>query len=160
MAYLTWQRLTLVGLCSVALAWLVTMVMDRGGATPTAVPWTVYGICAAAGALALVFGWQVRKFQLGDRPGLDGLRAARTAVYAQACAYAGAILAGAFGGYALGLVDQWSHGPRRDVIISALLGALAGVALVIAGAVAERWCRYNGNDNERGDGTPTEPSPA
>lgn len=148
MTYLTWQRLALVGLCAVALAWLVTAVMTRGGATPEPVPWTVVLICALSAGIALWLGWQVRRYLNGDKPELDGMRAARTAVFAQACAYAGAILGGAFGGYALALLEDWSHAPRREVIISALIGALAGIVLLVAGAVSERWCRHTGDDDE------------
>ncbi|MFW2512300.1 DUF3180 domain-containing protein [Demequina sp. SO4-13] len=151
MSYLTWQRLTLVGLCSVALAWLVTVVMEGGGATPEPVPWTVFVVCVAAGAFALWMGWQVRRYLKGDKPDLDGMRAARTAVLAQACAYAGAILVGAFLGYALGLADEWSHTPRREVILSALLGALAGAVLLASGAIAEHWCRHGGDDEDRSE---------
>lgn len=157
MSYLTWQRLTLVALCSLVLTWLVTLVMERGGATPERVPWTVLVVCAAAGASALWLGWQVRRYVKGDKPGLDPIRAARTAVFAQACAYTGAILVGAFAGYGVALLDEWSHGPRREVVISALLGAVAGGALLAAGAIAERWCRHHGDD-DRGDRT--EPSTA
>ncbi len=153
MTYLTWQRLALVGLCAVALAWLVTAVMKRAGGAPETVPWTVALICALAAGIALWLGWQVRRYLNGDKPELDGMRAARTAVFAQACAYSGAILGGALGGYALGLLEDWSHDPRRAVIISALIGALGGIALLVAGAVAERWCRHTGDDDEGSERT-------
>ncbi|MFN3867381.1 MAG: DUF3180 family protein, partial [Demequina sp.] len=81
MSYLTWQRLALVGLCAVAIAWLVTVTMDGGGATPAPVPWTVPLVCAAAGVFALWMGWQVRRYLHGHKPSLDAMRAARTAVY-------------------------------------------------------------------------------
>jgi hypothetical protein len=111
------------------------------GYTPAAIPWTVPGICVIGGVLALVFAWPVRQYQQGKRPGLDGLRAARAAVFAQACAYAGTLLGGGFVGYALGVAAEWSHGPRRDVAISAAIAALAALALLAAGAIAEHWCR-------------------
>lgn len=155
MSYLTWQRLALAGLITVVPSWLITVAMERNGATPERVPWTMIVVCIVAGGFALWAGWQVRSYLKGDRPSLDALRAARTAVYAQACAYGGAILVGAFGGYGLGLIDQWSHEPRREVILSALFGALAGAALMIAGAVAERWCRHSddGDHGERSEAT-------
>ncbi len=157
MAYLTWQRLALVGLSALALAWLMTEVMTNRGASPEPVPWTTHVVVVVAGGFALWLGWQVRQYLKGNKPGLDGLRAARTAVYAQACAYLGAILTGAYGGYALGLMDQWSHAPRRAVVISALLGAASALVLLVAGAIAEQWCRHNREDDET---EPEGPEPA
>lgn len=154
MAYLTWQRLTLVAGSALVLAWLVTRIMVDSGGTPAAVPWTVLVFCGVASALTLGYGWQVLRYRRGRRPSLDGLRAARTAVFAQACAYVGAVLGGAYGGYALGLLDQWGHGPRRDVIVTALLAAVGGATLLAAGALAERWCRHADDDDEQG-GTPS-----
>lgn len=139
-----------MGLCALALAWLMTEVMTNRGASPEAVPWTAHVAVVVAGAFALWTGWQVREYLKGNKPSLDALRAARTAVYAQACAYLGAILTGAYGGYALGLMDQWSHEPRRAVVISALIGAASGLLLLIAGSISERWCRHDqqGDDPE------------
>lgn len=162
MSYLTWQRLILVGLSALALAWVVTRSMINAGATPAPVPWTVHVVQLTAGAVALWFGWQVRAYLKGNKPDLDGLRAARTAVYAQACAYVGAILTGAYGGYAMGLADMWGHEPRREVIVSALLGAASAFLLLVAGVIAENWCR-NDHDSEnpgREGSERTDPSPA
>lgn len=156
MSPLSWQRLVSIGLGAVVLAAVGVRAMLAWGVTPMVVPWTVLGVSAAAGVLALWLGWQVRRYVSGDGPRLDLLRAARTAVYAQACAYVGAALAGAYGGYALGLMDAWAHGPRRAVIISALVAAVGGVLLAIAGAVAEHWCRHRDDDDEDG----AAPSPA
>ncbi|WP_159450143.1 DUF3180 domain-containing protein [Demequina sp. NBRC 110056] len=155
MQHLTWQRLAAVGLAALALAWILTDQIERGGATPLAVPWTFDVVCVAAGVLALWLGWQVRQYLAGKKPELDGLRAARTVVYAQASAYVGAIIAGACGGYALGLLDGWSHGPRREVIISALIAAACALAMMVAGIIAERWCRHGGDDElEQTDAQP------
>lgn len=162
MSYLTWQRLTVVGLIVLAFAWLITEGMQSSGATPAPVPWTVHVVAVLAGGVAIWLGWQVRAYLKGDRPNLDGLRAARTAVYAQTCAYVGAMLVGAYGGYALGLVDMWGHDPRREVIVSALLGGASALVLLAAGVIAERWCRNNrdGEGQGRDNMDRTDPSPA
>ena len=146
MSYLTWQRLTGVGVSALALAWLVTEGMKNAGGTPATVPWTAHVVALVASAIALWLGWQVRAYLKGNKPDLDGLRAARTAVYAQTCAYVGAILAGAYGGYALGLADMWGHEPRREVI----------------GVIVENWCRSDRDgENQRHQGPEhTGPSPA
>ena len=162
MSYLTWQRLTGIGASALVLAWLITEVSVRSGATPATVPWTVHMVAIAAGGIAIWFGWQVRAYLKGDKPNLDGLRAARTAVFAQACAYVGAILVGAYVGYALGLADMWGHDPRREVIVSALLGGASALLMLFAGVVAENWCRddHEGDNSRREGAERTGPSPA
>ena len=60
---------------------------------------------------------------------------------AQASAYAGALLGGMYGGYGLVLLRDWSHAPRREAAIAAGLAALGGLVMLVAGVVAEWWCR-------------------
>ena len=145
---LSWSRLALIGAVMAAVAWGLTRLLVTSGHTPLAVPWTVLLVAFAGGVLALGFGWSVRQYRKGRNPGLSPLRAARTVVYAQACAYAGVIIAGGYGGYGLALSLEWSHAPRRDVAISAFLAALGGLALAVAGAVAEHWCRDDSHDEK------------
>lgn len=153
MQHLTWQRLALVGLIALSLAWAVTRFAANDGYTPLPVPWSVTLVSLAGAVLALLFAWPVRQYLRGKQPGLSALRAARAAVYAQAAAYAGAVLIGGFGGYALGVAMEWSHAPRREVAISALIAAAGGLALVVCGAIAEHWCRTTGpSDGEEAAG--------
>jgi hypothetical protein len=153
-ARLTWRRVILVASAVSVVAWLVAMQTLRSGSSPAPVPWTVPPVLLAAGALALRLGWRVKQFVDGKRPGLDPLQAARTAMFAQACAYCGAGLAGAYVGYAIALLPDWSHQPRREVIIAAGIAAAAAALLCAAGWLAERWCTADGGDKpRRGAGT-------
>lgn len=146
MARLTWRRVTFVAAAALVIAWLVAMLVLRSGGSPAPVPWTVPPVLLAAGALALRLGWRVKQFVDGKRPGLDPLQAARTAMFAQASAYSGAALAGAYLGYALALLPDWSHLPRREVIVAACIAATAAALLCAAGWLAERWCSADGGD--------------
>ena len=141
MEHLSWQRLSIIAVVTLVLAWLVSRLAIGNGYTPTVVPWTMPIVCVIGAVLALVFAWPVRQYQQGKNPGLDALRAARAAVFAQASAYAGVLIGAGFLGYALALADHWGHGPRRDVAISALIAALAALILLIGGLIAEHWCR-------------------
>ncbi|MGC4174413.1 DUF3180 family protein [Demequina sp.] len=141
MEHLSWQRLAIIAGITLAIAWVITRMALGDGYTPALIPWTLPAICVVGAVLALVFAWPVRQYQQGKRPGLDGLRAARAAVFAQASAYAGVLLAGGLLGYAAGLAEYWSHEPRREVAISALIAALGALALMAAGLLAEHWCR-------------------
>ncbi len=152
MTALTWRRLGLWCGVSVALAWaLGALLLGRGNA-PVGVPWSVPIGCVVAGGVTLGTGWTVRAYQRGDRRSLEPMRALRTAAFAQACAYSGAVLGGVFGGYALALVAYWGHAPRRAVAIDSLLAAAAAILMLVAGVIAERWCRID----DEGDTPPND----
>ena len=150
MSRLTWWRVTLAAGVAAVLGWLVGMVLDRSGSTPSTVPWTVAPLLLVFGAVALAFGWRVREYRAGKRPSLDPLEAARTAMFAQAAAYCGAVVFGGYLGYGLAFVQYWSHEPRREIVVSAIIAAGAAAILCGAGWVAERWCDASRGDDDRG----------
>jgi len=147
MEHLSWQRLALVAGITLLLAFLLTRFVIDGGGTPLAIPLTLPAICVLGGLGALWFAWPVRQYQKGKNPGIDALRAARAAVFAQACAYAGTLLTAGLLGYALGVAGEWAHGPRRDIAVGAVIAALGAALLLAAGAVAEHWCRTKPPDD-------------
>ena len=136
---------------SAMVGWGGSTLALRGGASPVLVPWTTLIVGIVLGGVVLAAGWAVRQVRLGRRR-MDPTRAVRTAVLGQACAYAGALLAGGYGGYALTLLPDWSHTPRREAAIAAGLAALGGAVMVAAGVIAERWCRI-GPDDDNDEGT-------
>lgn len=152
MTHLNWRRIGLVVVVAGLAGWLISRVAVSRGATPLGVPWTVELVCVVAATAALVLAWAVRQYKHGSRPNLDGLRAARTVVFAQACAYAGAAVAGVYGGYAISLLDSWQHAPRRETAISALIAVLGGLILLTAGVIAEHWCKTDPRDDDPDQG--------
>lgn len=150
MARLTWARVAATAGAVTALSLVIGVVLDSVGVTPQQVPWTVPPILLTAGAAALWFGWQVRQYRAGKRPSLDPLQAARTAMFAQAAAYGGAALAGAYGGYGLSQLPNIGHDPRRDVVISAAVAVAASALLAAAGWFAERWCGVDEDGDDTG----------
>lgn len=147
MHHLTWRSLAATAVVAGVVAWALTAAAERSGSAPVHVPWTTAGVAVVMSALVLWFAYPVKQYLAGDRPGLDPIRAARTVVFAQAAAYTGALLTGAFGGYALVMAADWAHQPRREVAIVAGLSALAGAALAFSGWLAERWCKIGPDDH-------------
>lgn len=129
------------------LGWSVSALALRGGASPVTVPWTTLIVGIVVGGLVLAAGWSVRQVRLGRRR-MDPTRAVRTAVLGQASAYAGALLAGTYGGYVLTLLPDWGHAPRREAAIAAGLAALGGIVMLVAGVIAEHWCRIGPDDDD------------
>ncbi len=157
---LTWRSLAVWGGATLLLGWgLAALLLDRGN-PPFSVPVSLPIGCLIAGGIAVAWGWTVRAYRRGDRRPMEPMRALRTAAFAQACAYSGAVLGGAMGGYALALLAYWDHAPRRAIAIQALIAAGAAVAMLIAGVVAERWCRIDEDDDEHGPGVGSGAGPA
>nr|WP_255633354.1 DUF3180 domain-containing protein [Demequina sp. TTPB684] len=144
-----WKVLASATLISALFGWGGSMLALRGGATPILVPWTTLIVGIVLGGVVLAAGWTVRQVKLGRRR-MDPTRAVRTAVLGQACAYAGALLAGSYGGYAASLLPDWSHTPRREAAIAAGLAALGGLVMLVAGVIAEYWCRIGPDDDDDG----------
>lgn len=152
---LNWRTLAATGVAGALLAWLGAFASMESGATPVRVPWTTLLVGVLLGGATLWAGWTVRQYKAGKRPGLEGVRAARIAVATQACAYAGVLLLGAYGAYALVLARDWGHLPRREAAIAAGLAALGGLVMGVAGVIAERWCRIGPDDDDDDDPEPT-----
>jgi len=148
LARVSWQRLAAVGLAAGVLGWAIAAFMLRRGVTPVSVSAATLAVLLIASAGVLWFGWAVHEYKARRRPGLDPIRAVRTAMAAQAAAIAGSLLGGGYLGYAVGLARDWGHTPRRDVVVSVLLAAVAAAVLLGAGKVSERWCRADNDDDD------------
>ena len=145
---LKWRVLAATLLIAAAVGAGGSFLALRGGAAPVRLPWTTLVVGIALGGVALLMAWPIRQLQRGKRGRIDSTRAVRTAMLAQASAYAGALLGGMYGGFALVLLRDWSHTPRRDAAIAAGLAALGGLIMLVAGLIAEWWCRITDSGDE------------
>ncbi len=148
---LKWRVLAAALLISAAIGAGGSFLALRGGAAPVHLPWTTLVVGIALGGVVLVMAWPIRQLKRGKHGRIDATRAVRTAMLAQASAYAGALLGGIYGGFGLVLLRDWSHTPRKEAAIAAGLAALGGLIMLAAGVVAEWWCRIT-------DGTDEEPA--
>lgn len=147
---LRWRTLVVWVALSGGITTVVVWSWLRGGATPIEVPWTSLPVAVAASAIVLYLGWSVRQYKKGKRGPIPPQRAVRTVLLAQASAYSGALLAGVYGGYALSLIPDWAHEPRREIAIAAGLCAIGGLVMLVSGAVSEWWCRIGPDDEDGG----------
>ncbi|UJP40907.1 DUF3180 domain-containing protein [Cellulomonas palmilytica] len=136
-----WQTLVVVAAAVAALTWLGwRLVADRGGLPPQ-VPWLVAAVEVLIAGVVFSMGWAVRQFLRGKRPGLDPIRAARTAVLAKASCYTGALLSGWYGGQTIVLVtDLATHG-NGGRAVAAGVATLGALVLAAVGLVVEWFCR-------------------
>lgn len=135
------RTLLLVAVVSTAVGWAVVRAAGSRGWTLPQVPWPMAAVLALIAGILLSLGWSVRQYLRGKRPNLDPIRAARTAVLAQASCYAGALLAGWYAAQVLDVLGDLGIEAQRDRAASAGLAVLGAVILTVSGLVVEGFCR-------------------
>jgi uncharacterized membrane protein YczE len=119
-------------------------------------PWTMVPTLLLLGlgeAFTAYNLWRRIRRRPGTQP-VEPLMVARMAVLAKASAYAGAVIAGIFAGFALHLSSQLDKiVPRQDFVVS--IGTfLAALVLVGTAVWLEYACRVpKGPDDDRGSGS-------
>lgn len=126
-----------------AVVWGGVRVAEGRGVVLPPLPVTAALPMAVLGAAVLVAALAIRRRlrgALGTKPP-DPIAVARLAVLAKTCSHVGAIVAGGYAGYLLGLVSSLEIPGRRDRAVVALLAVAAATLLLGAGLVLERVCR-------------------
>ncbi len=156
-----WQNLVVLTVVVGVLVALLTTWLDRRGPGMPYVPWLVVAVEVIIAAVVFSMGWAVRQFLRGKRPGLDPIRAARTAVLAKASCYTGALLTGWYGGQmAAHLLDPAIPGSAGRAG-SAAIAAGGAVLLAVVGLIVERFCRVPPpRDDDKGREPSAAPDPA
>ena len=142
--------LALVGAGSLALTWVLLVLLERQGIHLGPVPWAMGPVLVVLAVVVLWMALAVRAYQRGRRPSLDPLRAARTVALAKAASLTGALLFGWYGGQLLLTLGRLQFEPQRDRALAAGVAALCAIVLGVAGVVAERFCQLP----PPSDGTP------
>ena len=129
--------------------WLVLRTLESRGVYLPVVPWLVDLAILVLTGVVFWSGWAVRSYQKGERPSLDGLRAARTLVLAKAAALTGALLGGWYLAQVLVMLGDLAIEPRRERAVAAGIAVLCSVALAVVGLVVEKFCELPPPDNDR-----------
>jgi MFS family permease len=128
------------------LGWLLRPVsVEINGTAPT-VSWlpavTLLFVALIVGWLA----WSTFRTVHRRREHLEPHHAVNRLVLAKACTLGGALVAGAYAGYAISWVGLTEAMLARERMLHAALAALAGVALVVGALLLERACRTRRDD--------------
>jgi F0F1-type ATP synthase assembly protein I len=129
---------TLVGL---VLGWLVRPVSVRLDGTAPTVGWLPV---VTLGFVAAVIGWvawSTYRLIHRRRERLEPHKAVNRLVLAKACAVTGALVAGAYVGYAVSWLGLTDAALARERVVHSLLAALAAALLVVGSLLLERACR-------------------
>lgn len=148
MAPTRWSTLVVIALSIGSLTWVGDRWMfHRGGYTPE-VGWLVLPVELLIAGVVLFLGLRVRQYLRGERPGLDGLRAARTATLAKAAAYTGSLLLGWYGGQTFFWLSEVAVPAAGGFAIRAGLAFAGALVLAIVGMLTERMCQIPPADKE------------
>jgi hypothetical protein len=134
---------TVVGsaLVGLVLGWLVRPVSVRLDGTAPTVGWLPV---VTLGFVAAVIGWvawSTYRLIHRRRERLEPHKAVNRLVLAKACAVTGALVAGAYLGYAVSWLGLTEAALARERVVHSLLAALAAALLVVGSLLLERACR-------------------
>ena len=139
---------TVVGffLAGLVLGWLVRPVsVATSGSAPT-VSWlpvlALLFVAVVVGSVA----WSTYRVVHRRHQRLQPHHAVNRLVLAKACTLGGALVAGAYAGYAISWVGLTEALLARERMLHAALAALAGAALVVGALLLERACRTRRDD--------------
>lgn len=145
----SFRVLALLAVIATAVGFSAMRVWESSGRGAFPLPWSALAGMLVIAVAVLVVGWPVRRWNGGRRDRrLDPLRAARTAVLAKASSHSGALLAGWYAGQALVVLPDLAVEPRRERLLLAVLAVVAAGSMVVAGLVAERWCRLPDDEDD------------
>ncbi|MCB4208898.1 DUF3180 domain-containing protein [Arthrobacter sp. UM1] len=134
------------------LGWIANALAANAGFPSVRFPWSALVTMGVMCAVSLGFGFAVWRSRTGRaRQPIDPLVAARTLVLGQACAHAGALIAGWHTGVLAGLGRSLGEGGSDSVnaCVSVIVG---GLIMIGVGIAVEFFCRI---PPEEGD--PSEP---
>jgi MFS family permease len=140
-----------LALCAVVglmAGWLFHRMTDTATSLPPQVPWAQPLALFLVAAILLGTAWSTRR-TISQRPGrLSPHQAVNRLVLARACAYVGALAAGAYLGYAISWIGDSSSDMAGQRALRAALAGVAGLVIVVGGLLLERACRVPPEDDE------------
>jgi uncharacterized membrane protein len=130
-----------------AVTWVAIQVtLDLGWSLP-APPWPVAAVIGLLAVGTLAAAWPIRQWTAGHRDRqVDPLRAARTVALAKASSLTGAFVTGLWSAFAVTALPRIEVPAQTERAVAFVLAVAASAALLVAGLLAERWCRIPPED--------------
>jgi hypothetical protein len=110
------------------------------------VPLSLGFFAVVVGALA----WTTQRALHTERRRMESNRAINLLVLAKASALVGALMAGAYVGYALTFLQSWEVPVGRDRVIHSVVAAVAAVGVMVAALALERACKIPDDGDDDG----------
>lgn len=133
-------------LLGLVLGWALRPLSIRIHGTAPTVGWLPVLALAFVAVIIGSVAWSTHRSLHRRHERLEPHRAVNRLVLAKSCALAGALVAGGYLGYALSWVGFTDAELAHERMVRALVGALAGAALVVGSLLLERACRVSRDD--------------
>lgn len=133
-------------LLGLVLGWALRPVSIRLGGTAPTVGWVPVLSLAFVALVVGSVAWSTHRSLHRRRERLQPHHAVNRLVLGKACALAGALVAGGYLGYALSWLGLTDAELTRERMVRALVGGVAGAALVVGSLLLERACRVSRDD--------------
>ncbi|MGL5909584.1 MAG: DUF3180 domain-containing protein [Phycicoccus sp.] len=144
------QTLAVVAVVAFAVAFVAFTLLTRDGSLVPVPPIAAGALLLVIAAAVIYLARQVRQ-HTRDGTWIEPLRAARTVVLAQAAALTGAAAVGWYAGQLVVVAGDLTLLANRDRLLPLGLHLAVGAVLVVAGLVAQSWCRVRRDDDPHGD---------
>jgi hypothetical protein len=134
---------TVIGsaLVGLVLGWLVRPVSIGIDGTAPTVGWLPVVTLGFVAAVICWVAWSTHRMIHRRHERLEPHKAVNRLVLAKACAVTGALVAGAYLGYAVSWLGLTEAALARERVLHSLLASVAAVALVVGSLLLERACR-------------------
>lgn len=151
------------GLAGLAVGGAIRPLVERTGGVAPPVTWTAPITLVAFAVLLLALARITYRTIHQRREHIDPHRAVNLLVLGKASALAGAVIAGAYLGYAISFADALGAELPRERVTRSLVSCLAALGVMLGGILLERACRVPGppddtDDPGRGGGVASESS--
>lgn len=148
------RALLLAALVPLILGWVWQWASRTLGAPLLTAPWTVTAALLVLAVVLLSLAIPIRRrVKAGKGRPIDPFHATRVLALARAAQLTGAVIAGFLAGSVVFFLALPQAGLRLSA--SSICGAVAAILLLIAGLVAERFCKLPPEDTDTA--TPTSP---
>lgn len=138
-----------------AIGWSGVAIIEATGGTAPRAPWSAAAGLAFFAALLFAGAWYMYDRLQRKQRSVEPLLAVRLLVLAKASALVGALVGGAYVGFALHFVAEYGTSSGRDRVVLGLLAAGAGLLVAVGGLLLERACKVpKGPDDPAADGSP------
>lgn len=126
----------------------VRPVWEQLGSVAPTVPWSTAIVLGFTAAVVGALAWSTYDALHRQRQRMNARRGLRLLVLGKTGAVAGALVAGAYAGYALAWLDRVDLPLPRDRVVHSAAAAVGGVLLVVAGLLLERACEVPRHDDD------------
>ncbi|MBA2532432.1 MAG: DUF3180 domain-containing protein [Nocardioidaceae bacterium] len=140
--------LAAAALAGLAVGGLVRPVVERNGGVAPSVTWAAPLTLLVFAVVLLALARSTYQTLHQRRERIEPRKAVNLLVLGKASALAGAVVGGAYAGYALSFASDLETALPRERVTRSVVACLVALGVMVGGLLLERACRVPGSDDE------------